>query len=263
MTALFLTAGASLLVALIVVCATFGIAVLRGRYDTIDAAWGAGFVVIAITAAIASGLVGGGPGLPGLVLVALTSAWGLRLSVHIALRGRGSGEDPRYRRMFGRARRWPRLRMFLRVYLTQAAAMWFVSLPVQLGQFVSAASRLLLGAGVVVWLVGMVFEVAGDDQLRRFRADPGNAGRVLDSGLWRYTRHPNYFGDACVWWGLFLVACQELWIVVAVVSPVVMTWLLARGSGKPLLERHMRETRPEYAEYVRRTSGFLPLPPKR
>lgn len=153
--------------------------------------------------------------------------------------------------------------MFLRVYLTQAAAMWFVSLPVQLGQFVSAASRLLLGAGIVVWLVGMVFEVGGDDQLRRFRADPGNAGRVLDSGLWRYTRHPNYFGDACVWWGLFLVACQELWIVVAVVSPVVMTWLLARGSGKPLLERHMRETRPEYAEYVRRTSGFLPLPPKR
>lgn len=265
MTAVWLTAGISLLAALLVVSAAFGIALLRGRYDTIDAVWGAGFAVIAVVAATASGLATDGPGLPGVLLVVLTAAWGLRLSVHIAVRGRGSDEDPRYRDMFARARRWPRARMFLRAYLTQAAAMWFVSLPVQFGQFVPAAAgfpRVLLVAGVAVWLLGMVFEVVGDEQLRRFRADPANAGRVLSSGLWRYTRHPNYFGDACAWWGLFLVAWQQPWVAAAVIAPLVMTWLLARGSGKPLLERNMRERRPEYAEYVRRTSGFVPLPPK-
>ncbi|MBE9373827.1 DUF1295 domain-containing protein [Saccharopolyspora sp. HNM0983] len=257
------TAVMSLVTALAVVCAAFGIAALRGRYDTIDIAWGSGFAAIAAVAATSAAALGRGPGLPGALLVVLTAAWGLRLGAHIAARGCGAGEDPRYRAMLARARRYPRWRMFLRTYLTQAAVMWFVSLPVQFGQFVPTGSRVLLVAGSAVWLLGMVFEVVGDEQLRRFRADPRNAGRVLDRGLWHYTRHPNYFGDACVWWGLFLVACQQPWVAAAVASPLLMTWLLARGSGKPLLERALRQNRPGYAEYVRRTSGFVPVPPKR
>lgn len=119
-------------------------------------------------------------------------------------------------------------------------------------------------SGLAVRAVGFAFEVVGDAQLRRFRAaDPANRGRVLRTGLWRYTRHPNYFGDACVWWGLYLLACHHLPGVLTVVSPVLMTWLLARGTGKPMLERHMLDHRPEYADYVRRASGFLPMLPKR
>jgi steroid 5-alpha reductase family enzyme len=117
--------------------------------------------------------------------------------------------------------------------------------------------------GVVVWLVGFVFETVGDLQLTRFRNDPSSAGQVLDTGLWHYTRHPNYFGDACVWWGISLVAFSAWPGLLTLASPVLMTWLLARGTGKPLLEKDMAARRPGYADYVRRTSGFVPLPPRR
>ena len=117
--------------------------------------------------------------------------------------------------------------------------------------------------GAAVWAVGFGFEAVGDAQLRRFRADPANAGKVLDRGLWRYTRHPNYFGDACLWWGLYLLACSTWAGAATVLSPVAMTYTLARGTGKPLLEKGLRRSRPGYAHYVERTSGFFPLPPKR
>jgi steroid 5-alpha reductase family enzyme len=120
-----------------------------------------------------------------------------------------------------------------------------------------------MALGVVVWLVGFVFETVGDLQLTRFRNDPSSAGQVLDTGLWRYTRHPNYFGDACVWWGISLVAFSAWPGILTLASPVLMTWLLARGTGKPLLEKDMASRRPGYGDYVRRTSGFVPLPPRR
>jgi steroid 5-alpha reductase family enzyme len=111
--------------------------------------------------------------------------------------------------------------------------------------------------------VGLFFETVGDWQLTRFRNDPATEGQVLDTGLWRFTRHPNYFGDACVWWGISLVAFEVWPGILTLASPVVMTWLLARGTGKPLLEKDIEERRPGYADYVRRTSGFVPLPPRR
>ena len=114
-----------------------------------------------------------------------------------------------------------------------------------------------------MWAVGLFFETVGDAQLQAFRDDPASKGKVLDTGLWRYTRHPNYFGDACVWWGIFLVSAQAWPGVLTVLSPLVMTYLLANGSGKPLLEKGMSSRRPGYDEYVRRTSGFVPLPPKK
>lgn len=242
----------SLLVALATVSVTFGIAHRRNRYDTIDTAWGAGFAVISVVCLI-SGDVSA-------VATGLTIVWGLRLSWHLHRRNAGQPEDPRYVEMRRRGGSRPASRMFLRTYLTQALVMWFVSLPVQLSGPEFGA---LTAIGVLVWVIGFAFETLGDEQLRRFRAEPANAGSVLSSGLWRYTRHPNYFGDACVWWGVYLIACQSWPGVLTVLSPLLMTWLLARGTGKPLLERNIRRRRPEYAEYVERTSGFLPLPPKK
>ncbi|GAA4879626.1 DUF1295 domain-containing protein [Saccharopolyspora cebuensis] len=241
----------ALVTALLVVTATFGIAHLRGKYDTIDTAWGAGFAVIAAVSLVVGGI---SP-----VAVALTAVWGVRLSWHLHRRNAGGPEDRRYAAMLRKGKR-PVLRMYARTYLTQAVAMWFVSLPVQ---FSAPGAGAFTVAGVLVWLVGFGFEVVGDEQLRRFRADPANEGGVLDTGLWRYTRHPNYFGDACVWWGLYLIACQHWPGPLTVLSPLLMTWLLARGTGKPMLEKDIEQRRPGYADYVARTSGFVPLPPKR
>lgn len=248
-------------VALTAVVFTFAVARSRQRYDTIDTLWGLGFALIAVAG---FALTSGGGAARYLVTV-LTVVWGLRLAIHLHRRNRGKPEDPRYAAMVRRGGANPALRIFLRVYLTQAVVLWFVSLPVLAAQLGGAGSGLapLVWLGVAVWTVGFAFEVIGDEQLRRFTADPANAGKVLDSGLWRYTRHPNYFGDACVWWGLYLLACTSWLGAATVLSPVVMTLLLARGTGKPLLEKGMRLTRPGYAYYVERTSGFFPLPPRK
>ena len=116
--------------------------------------------------------------------------------------------------------------------------------------------------GAVVWAIGFSCEAVGDRQLARFRAEPQNQGKVMDRGLWRYTRHPNYFGDACVWWGIFIVSCAQWQGMLTVLSPLLMTWTLVAKTGKPLLEKHMGARRPGYAEYIERTSGFFPLPPR-
>ncbi|SFB38381.1 Steroid 5-alpha reductase family enzyme [Amycolatopsis marina] len=240
---------------------TFVIARLRPRYDTIDTLWGLGFAVVA---AVGFALTSGS-GATRYLATALTIIWGIRLAVHLHLRNRDRPEDPRYAAMVERGGAHPALRIFLRVYLVQAAVLWFVSLPVLAAQAGGAETGFapLLWLGATVWAAGFAFEVIGDEQLRRFRAAPENAGKVLDTGLWRYSRHPNYFGDACVWWGLYLLACTS-WVGVAtVLSPVVMTLLLARGTGKPLLEKGLRQSRPGYSYYVERTSGFFPLPPRR
>jgi steroid 5-alpha reductase family enzyme len=194
--------------------------------------------------------------------------WGLRLAAHIARRNAGKGEDPRYADIQARASGSPAAHMYRRVYLTQAAALWFVSLPVQVaayqpGPLWSGASRVVTVAGIAVWAVGLFFEAVGDAQLARFTADPANQGRVNDRGLWRYTRHPNYFGDACAWWGLFLLSASSWSGWVFVLSPVLMTWTLAKGTGKPLTEKRMASSRRGYAEYVEHTSGFFPLPPRK
>lgn len=258
---------AALVTAWAVVTATFLVARVRRRYDTIDAAWGAGFAVIAVVTLLLSGPLS----VLSLTTVVLTVVWGGRLAVHVLRRSLSGHEDARYAEMAAKASGDPGPRMYFRVYLTQAAVMWFVSLPVVFAAGASGFEPAVddgwanpwLWAGAALWLVGFGFEAVGDEQLRRFKADPANAGKVLDTGLWRYTRHPNYFGDACVWWGLYLLACSTVLGPVSVLSPVLMTWLLAAGSGKPILERGLRQRRPDYAAYVDRTSGFVPWPPKR
>lgn len=237
------------------------VALRVGRHAVVDVAWGLGFVSVAV--AVLASSSGAGEPTRRLLVLLLVTAWGLRLAAHIAWRSRGHGEDPRYAALLARHPGSPRWTAVRRIYLPQAAVLWFVSLPVQVAAFDPDGPGPLAWAGVAVWTLGISFETVGDWQLHRFRSDPENRGKVLDRGLWRYTRHPNYFGDACVWWGLWLLAADSLLGLLSVLSPVLMTWLLARGTGKPLLERDIAERRPDYADYVRRTSGFVPLPPRK
>ena len=249
---------------LVVMLATLGVAVLRGgRHDGIDIVWGAGFAVIAVVTLVLS--AGEGDAWRRWLITALTVVWGIRLAWHIGRRNHGKPEDERYVALMREAKGNPYLHAFRKVYLTQGVVMWVVSLPVQLGQYGTGGGILtsvLTVLGVLSWCVGFFFETVGDAQLARFTADPANKGRVMDRGLWRYTRHPNYFGDAAVWWGLTLLALHHLPGLIGLVSAALMTWLLAKGTGAKLLESSIGERRPGYADYVRRTSGFIPMPPR-
>jgi steroid 5-alpha reductase family enzyme len=189
----------------------------------------------------------------------------LRLTVHLARRNLGKGEDRRYAEMRRRhGDRWP-LRSLIVVFWLQGALMWVVSLPVQVGMTDPTPAGLgaLDWAGAALWSVGFAFEAVGDLQLTRFKADPANRGKVMDRGLWRYTRHPNYFGDFCVWWGIWLVALSTGSAWWTAVGPAVMSVLLIRVSGAALLERSLIRRREGYADYVARTSAFFPWPPRR
>ncbi|MGC0401943.1 steroid 5-alpha reductase family enzyme [Streptomyces sp. SAI-126] len=247
--------------ALAVMLVTFAVAVRTGVHRIVDIAWGAAFTAVAAVTFAAS--AGQGDLVRRLLVTSLTAVWGLRLAVHIARRGRGHGEDPRYRALLAKAPGSRNLYALRTVYLLQGALVWLVSLPVQAAQYVPGRPSAVVWAGAVLWAVGLGFETVGDAQLARFKADPANRGRIMDRGLWAWTRHPNYFGDFCVWWGLYLTACDlPASAAVSFVSPLVMSLLLTRGSGKRLLERHMAD-RPGYAGYMARTSGFLPRPPRR
>ncbi|MCS0637786.1 DUF1295 domain-containing protein [Streptomyces sp. LP05-1] len=252
-------AGAALLVML----AVFAVAARKGVHRLADVAWGLAFTAVAVVAYALSAGYGQGDGLRRLLVAGATAVWGVRLAVHIARRGRGHGEDPRYERMLAKAPGSRNLYALRKVYLLQGALVWLVSLPVQAAMYVPAGPDPLLVAGLLLWALGLAFEAVGDAQLARFKADPAHRGQLMDRGLWSWTRHPNYFGDFCVWWGLWLMACGA-WepAVVSLVSPVVMSLLLVFGSGKRMLEEHMAG-RPGWAAYTARTSGFFPLPPRR
>ncbi|MCU1496332.1 MAG: hypothetical protein JWM47_285 [Acidimicrobiales bacterium] len=226
----------------------------------VDIVWGAAFVIVT---GLAAGLADGA-GVRRAVLVAMVAVWGLRLSGYLAWRNLGHGEDYRYqamRRKYGR--RFGLISLFV-VFGLQGVLVWVVSLPVQLAVSVDEPSGLgpLAYAGVVLWAVGLFFETVGDAQLARFKADETNRGRVMDRGLWRYTRHPNYFGDFCVWWGIFAVAAETGPGRFGVVGPLVMSFLLLRVSGVAMLERTIGQRRPGYDAYVARTSAFFPRPPR-
>ncbi|MFG2944045.1 DUF1295 domain-containing protein [Streptomyces adustus] len=248
------------LAALAVMLVTFAVAVRRRLHRIVDVAWGLGFTAVALVSCAAS--TGEGDTGRRVLVTVLTSVWGLRLAAHIARRGRGHGEDPRYEALLAKAPGSRDLYALRMVYLLQGALVWLVSLPVQAAQYVRTEMSGLAWAGTALWAVGLFFEAVGDAQLARFKADPAHRGRIMDQGLWRYTRHPNYFGDFCVWWGLYLIACDSVaTAALSLVSPVVMSFLLIRGSGKPMLERHLAG-RPGYARYAARTSGFFPRPPR-
>ncbi len=260
--ALLLNFGITAVVVGALMLVTFAVGVRLGRHSVVDVAWGLGFVAAALATATVATATGSGDPARNWLLCALTVVWGLRLAAHIGVRGRGKGEDPRYERFLANAPGNPNLYALRVVYLLQGALVWLVSLPIQVAAFTAGALGWVAFLGVLVWLVGMAFESVGDAQLARFKGDPANKGRIMDRGLWAWTRHPNYFGDACVWWGLFLVAAGSWWVLLTLPAPLVMTYLLTKGSGQRLLDEHMAK-RPGWPEYAARTSGFFPLPPKR
>jgi len=226
----------------------------------VDVAWGANGALLAVSTFLLS------QGFPPrkILLTGMTVIWGARLTFHIARRKAGSEEDFRYAAM--RARRpdtFP-TRSLVTVFLLQALLIWAISIPVQVGQIHSVPSSLtpLDLAGLVVWALGTLLEAVADLQLARFLADESNQGRVMDRGLWRYSRHPNYFGESLVWWGIFLVAASTPGGWGTIFSPLLMTYFLMRVSGVPMLEEALAERREGYREYMQRTSPFLPWPPR-
>jgi steroid 5-alpha reductase family enzyme len=238
----------------------WGLSVALRNASIVDVFWGLGFALIAWLGLARAG----GDVAPRQWLVAvLVGVWGVRLAGYLLWRNAGRGEDPRYvamRRRIGPRFWWVSL---FSVFALQGVLLWIVSLPVQVVMRAPGGPLGVLDAlGALVCAVGLGFEALGDWQLARFKADPANAGRVMDRGLWRYTRHPNYFGDACVWWGLFAIALATPLGPWSVVGPALMTFLLLRVSGVPLLERSMARRRPEYAAYAARTSAFFPRPPR-
>lgn len=254
------------LVAGLMLLALWRVAVRIADVSFIDAVWGAGMAVLAL----ASWWQLGDPGARAGLIVTMAAIWGTRLGLYLYTRWRASGEDRRYARMLGKAREEGRFASaaLSRVFGPQAVLLYVTCLPAQLGILASPGPSpvgALAWTGFALWLVGMVFETLGDAQLKAFLSDPANKGKVLDTGLWRYTRHPNYFGDACVWWGIWLAAAEAgPWIALASLpGPLFLTFTLTRWSGKPLLEKGLAKSRPGYAEYVARTSGFIPWPPRR
>jgi steroid 5-alpha reductase family enzyme len=231
----------------------------------VDGWWALGIV----TLALATYFETASHSVPATLLLALTTIWGFRLGLYLLWRWRRGGPDPRYQAILKSAasrRGWSFAKTAgLQVFALQGVLQFIVALPVQLGE--AAQGRAPLGAlsigGAALAAFGIIFESIGDWQLVRFRGDPANTGRVLDTGFWRYTRHPNYFGDVCVWWGLYAIAADTGLGAWSFFSPVLVTILLTRVSGVPMLESQLRKKRPGYAEYVARTSGFIPWLPKR
>ena len=208
-------------------------------------------------------LVTDAPGGPRrVVILTLVSVWAVRLSAHLTVRNWGEPEDPRYQRM--RRRQDPGFwwKSYFTVYLLQGAVASVVSLPLVYAVDGDGGLDVFIWFGIALWIVGFVFEAGGDWQLARFKADPDNAGKVMDRGLWRYTRHPNYFGDATQWFAFWLISLGAggWWTVI---GPIVMTVFLLKVSGVVMLEKGMARTRPKYADYVARTRTFIPGPPRK
>lgn len=234
---------------------------VRRDASIVDIFWGPGFVVLA---SVYAALSGGWPPRK-LLALALVSLWGLRLALHILWRSRGKGEDYRYAEMRQRhGERFWWVSLFT-VFLLQGFLLWLISAP--LLQTIAASgpagwTPFDIGA-LGLFVIGFLFETIGDLQLARFRSEPGNRGKVLRRGLWRYTRHPNYFGDAVVWWSFFLLALGTLGALWTIFSPILMTLLLLKVSGVGLLEKKLKRTRTEYADYVASTNAFVPWFPRK
>ncbi|MCE5345047.1 MAG: DUF1295 domain-containing protein [Bacteroidales bacterium] len=227
----------------------------------VDLFWGLGFV---ITCAIYF-LNSDGLEIRKILLLTMVTIWGLRLSVYLAWRNIGKGEDPRYqkfRRDYGEHRYW--WISFFQTFLLQGVLMWLISAPLLGAQYYNSGNALTIFdfIGVFVWFIGLSFEAGGDFQLARFKADPANKGKVLTKGLWHYTRHPNYFGDSAVWCG-YAIICISAGSYIPVLGSALMIVLIIKVSGVTLLEKSLKVSNPEYKDYMEKTSSFVPWFPKK
>tara|TARA_R110000824_G_scaffold149049_2_gene319117 strand:+ start:181 stop:981 length:801 start_codon:yes stop_codon:yes gene_type:complete len=232
----------------------------------IDAFWAYGMAIMAS----ASFMQTENPGSLAYMIWALTALWGIRLGTHLFLRWRKEGMDPRYKKIIGHAMDKQGMGFakaaLLKAWMMQIPLLFIVCLPAQLGILLAGADAVgpVAVIGALIASIGIAFETIGDMQLKAFRSNPANQGKVLDTGLWKYTRHPNYFGDFCAWWGIWLVASQAGWpVLLAVIGPLFLSFTLMKWSGAPLLEKSLKKNRPDYVDYIERTSGFFPMPPKK
>jgi steroid 5-alpha reductase family enzyme len=235
-------------------------AIIR-NVSIVDIFWGLGFVITCGFYFIQTE----GNETRKIILMLLVAIWGLRLSLYLAWRNIGKGEDFRYRefrRNYGEKRYW--WISFFQTFLLQGVLMWLISAPLLGAQYYGKDSPLgiLDFAGAAIWIIGFAFEAGGDIQLALFKADPANKGKVLNKGFWHYTRHPNYFGDSAVWWGYGLI-CLGAGSWLPVIGSILMTALIIKVSGVALLEKTLKEQKPQYREYIEKTSSFLPWFPKK
>lgn len=237
----------------------FLVAQIIKNNSIVDIGWGIGFVVVAWFSLLAAGNVTG----RSLLVTGLVTVWGVRLFYHIIKRNWGKPEDFRYANWRKEWGKFVVVRAFFQVFMLQGLMMMIIAAPILL---VNVSSDRSFGApemlGLAVWLIGFYFEAVGDKQLADFLKNPANRGKVMKSGLWRYTRHPNYFGEATMWWGIFLIAVSAQNGLLGIISPVTITYLLRFVSGVPMLEKKMMQ-RPEFVEYARETNAFIPWFPKK
>lgn len=246
------------IITLLYVTFWFIVSILKKRNDVADIAWGLGFFVVTFVTYFAFGMGTG----RGLLVTILVLIWALRLSLHIYSRNKGKLEDYRYKKWREEWGKWFYVRSYVQVYLLQGLLMLVVVSPAVIVNIYKGGDLNILDfIGVAVWILGFIFETVGDYQLTRFVSDPLNKGKIMKSGLWRYTRHPNYFGEVTQWWGVFIIALSVSYGLVGIVGPLLITFLIVKVSGIPLLEKKM-EGNKDFEKYKRRTSIFFPLPPK-
>ncbi len=246
----------------------FFLALVKNDNSIVDTLWGLGFVLLAVFLLVLRFEADWGA----FVVTGLVALWGLRLFFFIGLRNFKKPEDYRYQNMREkwRQKRGPLwLHALVKVFLGQAIFQYIIALPIILlhafpKETLDAAGIAGIGLGGAIWMVGFFFEALGDNQLGRFKKDPANKGKIMDKGLWRYTRHPNYFGEATMWWGLYVIVALNttMFGLLALLSPLVITWLLRFVSGVPLLEEKMKEN-PAFQAYAEKTNVFFPGPPKK
>ncbi len=238
--------------------AFFLVSLIKKRNDVADVAWGIGFVMLAWVSFFLSPETE----LRHIIICALVSVWGIRLAGHVYTRNKGKEEDYRYLKWREKWGRWFYLRSYFQVYILQGALLYIIVLPVLfINKEAGGSFEILDFIGVFVWCIGFFFESVGDAQLAKFLENPKNKGKLMTQGLWRYTRHPNYFGEALLWWGVWIISfsvTESIWLLV---SPIVITFLVLKVSGIPMLEKKMAE-HPDFDDYKKRTSVFVPLPPK-
>ena len=256
--------GNAMLIAAITIAAvmvtTWIISLIIKNASIVDIVWGAGF---AVTSWVLAATVDGNSGRQ-LLFAVMVGLWGMRLALYLAKRNIGHGEDWRYKAMRKKKGKNFGVISLVTVFGLQGVLMWTVSLPVILGNADNSPGVGPIAVmGIMLWLVGLTFEAVGDYQLAKFKKDPSNATKVMDKGLWSLTRHPNYFGDALLWWGIGIVGAETGSGIFGLVGPLVMTFFLLKVSGVPMLERSLSRRREGYADYVAKTSGFIPRPPKK
>jgi steroid 5-alpha reductase family enzyme len=250
---LYLIACVSTLIFILMVCA-FIVAYVRQDNTVADTAWGLGFII----AAWASFLYGQHFQPVGYLVTTFITLWGLRLIVHINMRNKGKGEDPRYKKLRANWGAWAALHSFFKVFMLQGLLLLIIAYEILVINANSHAPLSALAcAGLVLWIIGFLFESIGDYQLYTFMKNPTNKGQIMSSGLWHYTRHPNYFGEITMWWGIYLMACTAPFGLSAIISPTTITFLLLFVSGIPMAEK-MFANNPEFQEYKKRTSMLIP-----